>query len=70
MASLKVLRFPDLKAAQIVTNWSQLRRLIDGHGFPPGYLLGSHTRVWDEAAVEGWLQSRRELAEAAASKAA
>jgi hypothetical protein len=65
--TLKVLRFADLKAAGIVTNWPQLRRLVDNHGFPRGYLLTPGCRVWDVEAVEGWKQSRREAAERAAT---
>jgi hypothetical protein len=59
-APVKVLRFADLKAAQIVTNWPQLRRLVDNYNFPPGYLLTPGCRVWDTPVVEQWLQSRRD----------
>lgn len=58
--SIRLLRFADLKAAQIVTNWPQVRRLVDSRGFPPGFLLSPGCRVWDAAEVESWLQSRRE----------
>lgn len=58
----KLLRFADLKAANIVTNWPQLKRLVDNHGFPPGYLLSPAVRVWDAPAVETWLDARRSAA--------
>lgn len=57
---IKLLRFADLKEAKVVTSWPQLRRLVDNHGFPPGYLLSPACRVWDADRVENWLQSRRE----------
>jgi predicted DNA-binding transcriptional regulator AlpA len=58
-ASIQLLRFSDLKAAKLVTNWPQLKRLVTQQGFPEGYLISAHTRVWDAAAVEQWLDSRR-----------
>ena len=58
--TLKVLRFADLKAAGIVTNWPQLKRLVDSRGFPGGYLLSPGCRVWDPDQVQAWLQTRRE----------
>jgi hypothetical protein len=61
--SLKVLRFADLKEAGIVTNWPQLKRLVDTHGFPPGYLLSPACRVWDYDAIEAWKRGRREAAD-------
>ena len=60
MATLKLLRIADLKSMGVVSGWTQLRRLVENHGFPPGYLLGSTTRVWDVDAVEAWLQARRD----------
>lgn len=59
---VKLLRFADLKAANIVTSWPQLKRLVDNYGFPPGYLLSPAVRVWDAGAVDGWLQARRDAA--------
>lgn len=58
---IRLLRFADLKAANIVTSWPQLKRLVDGRGFPPGYLLSPGVRVWDACAIESWLDSRRKL---------
>jgi hypothetical protein len=56
----KLLRFADLKEANIVTNWPQLRRLIDNAAFPPGFLLSAAVRVWDAASIEEWVAQRRE----------
>lgn len=58
----KLLRFADLKARGVVTSWPQLRRLVDNHAFPPGYLLSPAVRVWDAEDVDLWLQERREAA--------
>jgi hypothetical protein len=52
------VRYPDLRAAGIVTSWMQLRRFIDGEGFPPGVLLGKNTRAWPLHEVEVWLAGR------------
>lgn len=57
---IKLLRFADLKAANVVTSWPQLKRLVDNHGFPSGYLLSPAVRVWDAESVEEWLHARRE----------
>ena len=57
-----LLRFADLKAAQVVTSWPQLRRMVDSGGFPPGYLLSPGRRVWDAPEVAAWIQTRREAA--------
>lgn len=59
----QLLRFADLKARKIVTNWPQLKRLVDNYGFPPGYLLSPAVRVWDSEDVEAWLDTRRAAAE-------
>lgn len=55
----KLLRFADLKGRGVVSSWPQLRRLVDNHGFPPGYLLSPAVRVWDAGVVEAWLDCRR-----------
>lgn len=62
MPQIQLLRFADLKAAQVVTSWPQLKRLVDNQGFPSGYLLSPAVRVWDAAEVEAWLETRREAA--------
>ena len=59
---IQVVRFWDLKDAQIVNDWRQLKRLQDEFDFPAGYLLGPNTRVWDLDDIKRWLQSRREAA--------
>lgn len=58
--SIHLLRFADLKASNIVTNWPQLRRLIDGAGFPAGFLLSPAVRVWDADEVSAWVDARRQ----------
>ena len=58
--TINLLRFADLKEANVVTSWPQLKRLVEGQGFPPGYLLSPAVRVWDAEAVDAWLQERRE----------
>jgi len=60
-----LLRFADLKARNIVTNWPQLKRLVEAHGFPPGYMLSPACRVWDASDVEAWLDARRSAAKLA-----
>jgi len=55
----RLLRFADLKAAGVVKNWPQLKRLVDGDGFPPGFMLSANTRVWDETEVAEWIEARR-----------
>ena len=57
--AIKLLRFADLKAANVVTSWPQLKRLVENHGFPPGYLLSPAVRVWDAGAVDEWLEACR-----------
>lgn len=61
----KLLRFADLKERGVVTSWPQLRRLVDNHNFPPGYLLSPGCRVWDPDVIEAWLDMRRQASEAA-----
>ena len=52
------LRFRDLKAQGVVSNWVTLNNWIDEKGFPPGRLIGANTRVWDEAEVVAWLEAQ------------
>lgn len=54
----KQLRFRDLKARGLVTNWVTLNTWIDSQGFPPGRLIGPNIRVWIETDVAAWLESR------------
>jgi predicted DNA-binding transcriptional regulator AlpA len=53
----KLYRFKDL--AQIgVRNYPTLYRWIETQGFPKGRLLGENTRVWTEAELQSWFESR------------
>jgi predicted DNA-binding transcriptional regulator AlpA len=52
------LRFRHLKQRRVVENWPQLKRLIEKHGFPPGRYFGPKTRVWTEAEIDTWTDSR------------
>jgi hypothetical protein len=52
------LRFRDLKARGIVTNWVTLNAWIENENFPPGRLVAANTRLWDEPEVLAWLESR------------
>jgi predicted DNA-binding transcriptional regulator AlpA len=52
------LRFPDLKAKGIVTNWTTLLRWIERGEFPAGVLLGPNTRAWSEQVIAEWLERR------------
>jgi Prophage CP4-57 regulatory protein (AlpA) len=52
------LRFADLKARGICSNWQTLARWIRDQGFPPGVMLGSNTRAWSEAEVNDWIAAR------------
>lgn len=56
---LTLLRFSDLKAANVVTSWPQLKRLVDQHGFPPGFKLSPAVRVFPEHEVLAWVAARR-----------
>ena len=53
------LRFRDLKARGIVTNWTTLRNWQKREGFPPGILLGPNSRAWPEDEIDRWLAGRR-----------
>jgi hypothetical protein len=52
------LRFRDLKARGIVTNWPTLKQRVEKDSFPPGRMIGANTRAWSEAEIEAWLASR------------
>jgi hypothetical protein len=45
------VRFADLRAAGIVSNWPQLYNLIDDYCFPEGVLLSPNTRAWRVADI-------------------
>ncbi|PZV36166.1 AlpA family phage regulatory protein [Mesorhizobium kowhaii] len=52
------LRFKDLKARGIVTNWPTLLDWIKDEGFPPGRYFGPNTRVWSDEEIDCWTASR------------
>jgi predicted DNA-binding transcriptional regulator AlpA len=52
------LRFEDLRARGIVSNWMSLARWIEYEGFPPGIRLGGRLRAWHETDIDAWLASR------------
>jgi predicted DNA-binding transcriptional regulator AlpA len=56
MATL--LRFKQLQQRRIVSNWPQLKELIEKHGFPVGKYLSPNVRIWDEDEIDAWLASR------------
>ena len=59
MTTLPVfLRFRDLKARGIVSNWVTLGRWIEEQSFPRGRLLSRNTRAWTEAEIMEWIDSR------------
>jgi predicted DNA-binding transcriptional regulator AlpA len=55
---MKFLSFKDLQARGIVTNWPTLNRLIEKENFPGGFRLGQARRVWQEAQVLAWIETR------------
>jgi hypothetical protein len=52
-----LLRFRDLQARNIVQSWTQLKRLIDLYGFPPGRMISPNIRVWREDEIDAHLES-------------
>jgi hypothetical protein len=52
------VRYADLAAAGLVGSWTQLLRMIDDEGFPPGTLLSANVRAWRLDELEVWLESR------------
>ena len=54
----KHLRFRDLKALGIVSNWTTVQRWIESEGFPPGRRLGPNTRTWTADEISQWLDNR------------
>jgi hypothetical protein len=52
------VRFHDLRAAGIVSNWPQLYNLIDDYGFPSGVMLSPNTRAWRVKDVQCALANR------------
>jgi predicted DNA-binding transcriptional regulator AlpA len=62
------LRFKDLRAAGITTNWPHLARLIDAEGFPPGRMLSRNLRAWTLEEVQAWIASRPTVGKAAPAR--
>jgi predicted DNA-binding transcriptional regulator AlpA len=54
----RYLRFRDLVAAGLISNWPTLLRWIEDEGFPPGRYLAPNTRAWTTTEIEAWLASR------------
>jgi predicted DNA-binding transcriptional regulator AlpA len=52
------VRFNDLLAKNIVKGWTQLLRLIENDGFPPGRMLSRNVRAWTEQEIEDWIAAR------------
>jgi hypothetical protein len=52
------LRYDDLVAANIVGSWTQLGRMIERDGFPPGIRLTPNIRAWRLDEIETWLSAR------------
>jgi predicted DNA-binding transcriptional regulator AlpA len=57
------LRFRDLKARGVISNWMTLKRWIEKEGFPPGVKLGPNSRAWTETEVNEWLAGRPKAGE-------
>jgi hypothetical protein len=55
---MKFFRYAALKAAGLVNNWGQLKKLVEEENFPPGRLIGPNTRVWTEEEIQAWIASR------------
>lgn len=53
-------RYPDLKAAKIVSSRKQLGVMIERDGFPPGFLLSPMVRAWDVEEVEAYVAKRKQ----------
>lgn len=55
----KLVRFRDLQAAGVASNWQSLQNMIDGQdAFPPGFLLSRNVRAWRLDDVLRWLDAR------------
>jgi predicted DNA-binding transcriptional regulator AlpA len=55
----KYLRFADLKAMGICSNWQTLGLWIRTQNFPEGIKLSLNTRVWPQSEVVQWIESRK-----------
>src|ERR1700730_3065142 len=52
------VRYADLVEANITRSWTQLLRMIDHEGFPPGIMLSPNIRAWRLDEIEAWLARR------------
>ncbi len=55
---MKLYRYDDLKARNIVRNRTTLYRWIRKGLFPPGFLIGEKTRVWTDEEVDEHIAER------------
>jgi hypothetical protein len=53
-----LVRFKGLVARGFVNSWPQLRRLQEHHSFPEGRMLSPGVRVWTEAELDAWFETR------------
>jgi len=55
-----LLRFEDLRRANVVNSWKVLRewQLDPRIGFPMGMLLAPNTRRWNKRSIDEWLKDR------------
>ncbi len=60
---MKYLRYPQLVERGLINNRQTLKRWIDQYDFPRPIRLGPNTAAWEEAAVEAWLQARKDATE-------
>ena len=62
------LRFSDLQDRGIADNRQSLNRAIRDAGFPQGIRIGPRQRIWEESAVEIWMNDRPPATYKAAEK--
>lgn len=67
--SKALIKFKHLQQRGIVNSFAQLKNLIDRHGFPSGFFLGSNSRVWFEADIDEWIANRPTTQRAAQKEA-
>ena len=53
---MRLLKFPDLKRMNIASSWTQVKRLREQYGMPPGRRLGP-TRRWTDEEIANWYES-------------
>jgi len=64
----EVLTYDALVERGIFNNRMTLKRAMEKHGFPRPYRLGERRIAWSRDAVDAWLESRRQNAEANAAQ--